>query len=108
MRTLTLLALVVGVLMLSPVAPAQTWEVMGPEGGSFVFANTDPANVDNVTIIGRDPAPNDVFQTTNGGQSWTKIGNVPGIHWCDGMASPNYNTLYVAGPNPSWTTCEAP
>lgn len=100
MRTLTLFTLFIGVLVLSPPAPAQTWEVMGPEGGSFFAANVDPANSNNITLFGRDPAPADVFQTTDGGASWSKIGLIPNVYfYLDEMASPNYSTYYGCGYN---------
>ena len=79
-------------------ALAQTWEPLGPEGGSFEGIVTDPADANTVTAICNSCDFADVFRTTDGGMSWTVIGSHP----CDNTnaySAHDFNTIYCIGYN---------
>jgi photosystem II stability/assembly factor-like uncharacterized protein len=81
--------------LLLPAAFAQTWEAMGPEGGSFAGVVVYPTDPDVLTIVGASPAPSDVYRSKDGGQNWVLIGNV-GFNVYQ-VASHDFDTLYATG-----------
>jgi photosystem II stability/assembly factor-like uncharacterized protein len=93
------LTLLLAALVL-PVAFGQTWEAMGPEGGSFCAVIVDPADADNIKIVGASPSPADVYHSTDGGASWTVIGNV-GIPNVYTVSAFDWNTIYAQGYDPN-------
>lgn len=91
--------LITTVLMgfLLPVASAQTWTPVGPEGGSFGGVVVDPTDPDVLTIIGAAPSPADVYHSTDGGNSWSIVGGVGSDFSLRTMAAYDMNTLYAVG-----------
>lgn len=81
-------------LVLSSPALADSWECIGPEGGSFVGAVTDPTNADTVIAVTSYPSACQVFRTDNGGASWAKISEIPETSLYD-MCGFDISTLYV-------------
>ena len=53
------------------------WEPMGPSGGTFFGAVSNPADADAITAVLTYPSRPHVFRTVNGGMSWSQIGEIP-------------------------------
>lgn len=85
-------------LLLMGVFPSltfsQSWEPVGPCGGTFIGSVTDPADADAITAITTYPSPSAAFHSTDGGDSWTKLADIPYsslYHMC----AFNHKTMYT-------------
>ncbi|MFH2002026.1 MAG: hypothetical protein ABIK28_20290 [Planctomycetota bacterium] len=56
---------------------SQSWEPVGPSGGSFLGSVSDSADADKITAIMTYPSPSAAYQSEDGGQSWAKIADIP-------------------------------
>jgi photosystem II stability/assembly factor-like uncharacterized protein len=74
---------------------ADTWESVGPSGGTFIGSVSDPADANIVTVITTNPSPSNVYQTHDGGASWTKIGEIP-YSYVYNMCAFDMSNLYAA------------
>jgi len=81
-------------LICSSVALSNTWEPIGPEGGSFIFSMTNPANADEITAITTSPSPSNVYRSTDAGASWSKIGEIPYSYVYE-VSAFDFSTLYA-------------
>jgi photosystem II stability/assembly factor-like uncharacterized protein len=83
-------------LLLTLPSPAlcASWEPIGPDGGSFIFSVTNPADANQVTAITTSPSPSYVWRTGDGGTTWTKIGEIPYPYVSDVTAF-DFETLYA-------------
>jgi len=70
------------------------WELVGPEGGQFIFSMTNPANADEITAITSSPSPSNVYKSADGGASWSKIGEIPYPDVND-VSAFDFSTLYA-------------
>jgi photosystem II stability/assembly factor-like uncharacterized protein len=50
------------------------WESMGPSGGYFLGSATNPADASQITAVTNGPS--NVYRSENGGESWSKIGEI--------------------------------
>jgi len=74
----TLLAVASGFLLMLPsVAFCASWEPVGPSGGNFVGSVTNPTDANQITVVTTRPSPSNVYRSTDGGASWSKIGEIP-------------------------------
>ena len=83
------------VLLISPcVVFCATWEPVGPEGGHFIFSTTNTANADEIIAITSRFSPSNVYKSTDGGASWSQIGQIPVTDISD-VSAFNFSTLYA-------------
>jgi len=83
------------VLLICPSSSlAADWESLGPDGGSFLGSVSDPANADITTAITTYPSSSSAYRTNNGGQTWTKISEIPEMSLY-AFAAGDFNTLYA-------------
>ena len=98
MNTIRLTVLVPVVLFCLLIFPSvtfcATWEPMGPDGGSFIFSTTNPANANEVTAITTYPSPSNVYRSNDAGATWSKIGEIPSSYVYD-VSAFNFSTLYA-------------
>jgi photosystem II stability/assembly factor-like uncharacterized protein len=92
------LPIFLGALLILGVFPSpmfsQSWEPVGPSGGTFIGSVTDPADADTLTAITTYPSTSAAFRSYDGGDSWTKLADIPYsslYHMC----SYDFNRLYV-------------
>jgi len=82
-------------LLMSPSSVfAASWESVGPSGGNFVGSVTNPADANQITVITTSPSPSNVYRSTDGGASWTRIGEIPSSYVSDVCAF-NFSRLYA-------------
>jgi photosystem II stability/assembly factor-like uncharacterized protein len=81
-------------LALPSLAFCASWEPIGPDGGSFIFSVTNPANANEVTAITTSPSPSYVWRSTDAGTTWTKIGEIPYSYISD-VSAFDFSTLYA-------------
>ncbi len=82
-------------LMIFPSgAFCDSWQPIGPEGGNFIFTMTNPADVNEVTAITTIPSPSNVYRSSDGGISWSKIGEIPSSYISD-VSAYDFSTLYA-------------
>ncbi len=86
--------LFLALLFFPSVTFCATWEPMGPEGGNFIFSMTNPANADEITAITTSPSPSNVYQSSDAGLSWNKIGEIPYSYIYD-VSAFSFSTLYA-------------
>lgn len=86
-----------------PTNLAQTWEAMGPEGGSFCEVVVDPTDEDVLTIVGVSPSFPDVYRSNDGGDSWTLIGNVGNGFTVKTVVAFDLDKLYALGYDSSYS-----
>lgn len=96
MRVLLFFTAFFAVFLCASISMAQTWQPLGPEGASFSGVVVDPANADNATIFGIAPTHPFVHRTTDGGQSWSIVGDM-GDFYFERVVAYDYNTLYGCG-----------
>jgi photosystem II stability/assembly factor-like uncharacterized protein len=86
------------ILLLVFMAPAvaQTWEPLGPEGGSFAGIVTDPADANTVTAICNSRDYADVFRTADGGMNWDVVGSHP-LSSTYAFSAFDFDTIYCLG-----------
>ena len=90
-----LLVIVFPFLLMSPSSVfAASWESVGPSGGNFVGSVTNPADANQITVITTSPSPSNVYRSTDGGASWTRIGEIPSSYVSDVCAF-NFSKLYA-------------
>jgi len=82
------------VLTLPSVAFCDSWQPIGPEGGNFIFSMTNSVNVNEVTAITTSPSPSNVYRSTDGGISWSKIGEIPSSYISD-VTAYNFSNIYA-------------
>ena len=85
---------VFGLLVFPSAALCATWEPIGPEGGTFIFSMTNPANANEVTAITTSPSPSNVYRSNDAGVTWSKIGEIPYSYIYD-VSAFNFSTLYA-------------
>ena len=102
--------------MFPSVAFCASWEPIGPEGGNFIFSVTNPADANEVTAITTSPSPSNVYRSTDGGISWSKIGEIPSSYISD-VSAFDFSTLYAVSSSfcyrsidggVSWTVASLP
>lgn len=81
-------------LMLPSVALCASWESIGPDGGTFIFSVTNPADANEITAITTSPSPSYVWRSTDAGTTWRKIGEIPYSYISD-VAAFDFSTLYA-------------
>jgi len=81
-------------LLLPSPALCASWEPIGPDGGSFIFSVTNPADANEVTAITTSPSPSYVWRSTDAGTTWRKIGEIPNFYIPDVTAF-DFSTLYA-------------
>ncbi len=81
-------------LMLPSVTLCASWEPIGPDGGSFIFSVTNPADANEVTAITTTPSPSYVWRSRDAGTTWTRIGEIPNSYIPDVTAF-DFSTLYA-------------
>lgn len=81
-------------LILSPEALCESWEPFGPEGGNFIFSMSHPEDANEITAITSNPSPPNVYKSTDGGASWSKIGEIPYPYVSD-VSAFDFSTLYA-------------
>jgi photosystem II stability/assembly factor-like uncharacterized protein len=71
--------LLIGMLTLLGTYPstANTWECIGPDGGHFIGAITDPDNSQVITAVTSIHTPTAVYHSTDGGKTWARKGMLP-------------------------------
>jgi len=103
-------------IILPSAAICASWEPIGPEGGSFIFSMTNPADANEVTAITTSPSPSNVYRSTDAGASWSKIGEIPYSYIYD-VSAFDFTTLYAITSSRcyrsmdggvSWTTASLP
>ncbi|MHC4439254.1 MAG: hypothetical protein ACYS3S_18010 [Planctomycetota bacterium] len=88
-----LLIVFLSLITSSPVAFCDSWQPIGPEGGSFVFSITNPGNANEVTAITTSSSSTNVYRSTDAGTSWSKIGE---IHTrVSDVSAFDFSTLYA-------------
>jgi photosystem II stability/assembly factor-like uncharacterized protein len=91
----TLLAVASGFLLMLPsVAFCAQWEPVGPSGGNFVGSVTNPTNASQITVVTTSPSPSNVYRSTDGGASWSKIGEIPTSYVSD-VSAFDFSKLYA-------------
>ena len=83
-----------GLLIFPSMTFCATWEPVGPEGGNFIFSMTNPADADEITAITSSPSPANVYRSTDGGESWSKIGEIPSSYIYN-VSAFDFSTLYA-------------
>ncbi|MHC4353207.1 MAG: WD40/YVTN/BNR-like repeat-containing protein [Planctomycetota bacterium] len=81
-------------LIFPSVAFCATWELIGPDGGNFIFSMTNPENADEVTAITTSPSPSNVYRSNDAGATWSKIGEIPYPYIYD-VSAFDFSTLYA-------------
>jgi photosystem II stability/assembly factor-like uncharacterized protein len=81
-------------IVFPPVQLYASWEPVGPEGGHFIFSMTNPANADEIIAITSSPSPSNIYKSTDGGASWSKIGEIPDPDVND-VSAFDFSTLYA-------------
>ena len=81
-------------LFCSSVALCNSWEPIGPEGGTFIFSMSNPADANEITAITTSPSPSNVYRSTDAGASWSKIGEIPYSYVYD-VSAFDFSTLYA-------------
>lgn len=81
-------------LLLPSLALCASWEPIGPDGGSFIFSVTNPADANEVTAITTYPSPSYVWRSADAGTTWRKIGEIPNSYIPDVTAF-DFSTLYA-------------
>jgi len=89
--------LLLGICLCIPLsAPGFFWTAIGPEGGKFIGSVTDPADANHIVAIEENLC--EAFETTDGGASWTSVGNVAGASDLYDFAAFDTHRLYgIAG-----------
>ena len=91
----TLLAVASGFLLMLPsVAFCASWEPVGPSGGNFVGSVTNPTDASQITVVTTSPSPSNVYRSTDGGASWSKIGEIPTSYVSD-VSAFDFSKLYA-------------
>ncbi|MHC4945302.1 MAG: WD40/YVTN/BNR-like repeat-containing protein [Planctomycetota bacterium] len=90
----TFIAVLFLALTFQSAAWADTWESVGPSGGTFIGSVSDPADADNIIAITSSPSPSKVYRTYDGGASWSQIGEVP-YYYLYNMCAYDFSKLYV-------------
>jgi photosystem II stability/assembly factor-like uncharacterized protein len=85
-------------LLFPSLAIAQDWEVLGPSGGSFLGSVSDPADANVINAVTTYPSLSAAYGSTDGGQSWTKKGDIPYPYLYDFCAY-DMSNLYAIGYN---------
>ena len=62
------------VCLLPVAALCAVWESVGPSGGYFLGSVTNPADASQITAVTNGPS--NVYQSGDGGTSWSKIGEI--------------------------------
>jgi photosystem II stability/assembly factor-like uncharacterized protein len=70
------------------------WELIGPDGGNFIFSMTNPENADEVTAITTSPSPTNVYRSNDAGATWSKIGEIP-YSYIYNVSAFDFSTLYA-------------
>jgi len=81
-------------LILPSVAFCATRELIGPDGGNFIFSMTNPENADEVIAITTNPSPSNVYRSNDAGATWSEIGEVPYPYVYD-VSAFSFSTLYA-------------
>ena len=82
------------VLILPSAAFCASWECVGPSGGYFLGAVTNPADASQLTVITNGPS--NVYRSMDGGSSWSKIGEIPTAYFVlNDMCAFDFSTLYA-------------
>ncbi|MHC4701700.1 MAG: WD40/YVTN/BNR-like repeat-containing protein, partial [Planctomycetota bacterium] len=81
-------------LIFPSAALCADWELIGPDGGNFIFSMTNPENADEVTAITTSPSPSNVYRSNDAGATWTKIGEIPYSYVYE-VSAFSFSTLYA-------------